>query len=194
MTPTDRLKKELLSLMQLPIRERMFEFAGLITEYMATQHIKPVVVGGLAVELYTLNHYTTHDIDFISSGWEKFDQLLTKELGFSRTAREWYHEDLEIAIEIPASHLEGNEEKVVEIELKSGRSIFVISVEDIIIHRLESVLVSNVLFPEDHEDYQWAYRMFLLHRDDLIDHAYLRAEAVKSGTDKWIENWQLAEQ
>ncbi|MET1030618.1 hypothetical protein [Domibacillus tundrae] len=88
MTPIDRLKKELTSLLQLPIRERMFEFAGLLTEYMASHNIKPVVVGGLAVELYTLNHYTTHDIDFISRGWEQFDKLLTEELGFSRTSRE----------------------------------------------------------------------------------------------------------
>ncbi|MCM3789382.1 hypothetical protein M3221_13330 [Domibacillus indicus] len=49
---------------------------------------------------------------------------------------------------------------MVEIELKSGRSIFVIAVEDIIIHRLESVLVSNVQFPEDHEDYQWHTECF----------------------------------
>lgn len=49
--------------------ERMFEFAGLVTEYMSAFGIKPVVVGGLAVELYTLNHYMTHAIDFISSGW-----------------------------------------------------------------------------------------------------------------------------
>lgn len=188
--PIEQLKAQVETLGKLPIRERMFEFAGLVTEYMAALHIKPVVVGGLAVELYTLNHYTTHDIDFISSGWEQFNHLLTSELGFSRTSREWYHEELEIAIEIPSSDLEGSAEKVVEIELKSGRSIFVIAVEDIIIHRLESVLVSNVRFPADHEDYQWAYRMFLLHKDDLIDQDYLKKESIKSGTFKWIQQWQ----
>ncbi|WP_309088094.1 hypothetical protein [Domibacillus sp.] len=189
MMPIDALRAQLETLKQLPIRERMFEFAGLVTEYMSAFSIKPVVVGGLAVELYTLNHYTTHDIDFISSGWEQFNKLLTDELAFKRTAREWYHEELEIAIEIPSSDLEGSAEKVVEIELKSGRSIFVIAVEDIIIHRLESVLVSNVQFPEDHEDYQWAYRMFLLHKDDLIDHEYLKQESLKTKTNKWIQDW-----
>ncbi|WNS79295.1 hypothetical protein RRU94_17250 [Domibacillus sp. DTU_2020_1001157_1_SI_ALB_TIR_016] len=54
-------------------------------------------------------------------------------MAFKRTAREWYHGELEIAIEIPSSDLEGSAEKVVEMELKSGRSIFVIAVEDIII-------------------------------------------------------------
>ncbi|WP_046180254.1 hypothetical protein [Domibacillus tundrae] len=89
-----------------------------------------------------------------------------------------------LRLKIPYSDLEGNEEKFVEIELKSGRSIFVIAVEDIIIHRLESFLVSNAQFPED---YQWAYRMFLLHKDDLIDHEYLKAESIKTSTHKWIQ-------
>ncbi|MEM1501800.1 hypothetical protein RG959_00105 [Domibacillus sp. 8LH] len=65
----DALRAQLKTLKQLPIRERMFEFAGLVTEYMSAFGIKPVVVGGLAVELYTLSHYTTHDMDFIFSGW-----------------------------------------------------------------------------------------------------------------------------
>lgn len=90
-------------------------------------------------------------------------------MAFKQTAREWYHEELEIAIEIASSDLEGSTEKMVKIELKSVRSIFVIAVEDIIIHRLEPVLVSK-----DHEDYQWAYQIFLLHKDDLIDHEYLK--------------------
>ncbi|UTW69500.1 hypothetical protein KHA80_22500 [Anaerobacillus sp. HL2] len=98
-----------------------------------------MIVGGLSVEIYTRSHYTTHDIDFITSGWDQFNHLLTQELGFQRTEREWYHKELELAVEIPSNFLEGSQDKIIKIKLPSEREIFVIGVEDIIIHRLQNL-------------------------------------------------------
>lgn len=58
--------------------------------------------------------------------------------------------------------------------------MFVIMIEDIIIDRLKSVVLSNVRFPADHEDcLLWAYQIFLLHKDDLIGEDYLKKESIK---------------
>lgn len=171
----------------LPKFDKMLEFSAMITEYFEREGIRPVIVGGLSVEIYTRSHYTTHDIDFVSVGWEKYNKLLIS-LGFERNTRVWYHEDLELAIEVPDNYLEGDPEKVLEIELLSGRKVFVIGVEDIIIHRLESAVVSHPHHPEYNQDYEWSERMFRIHADRL-DMAYLLKSAEQARVDKYINIW-----
>lgn len=187
MTTVDDLKKALISLEDKPKFERQLEFAALLTDYFKNKGIKPIVVGGLAVEIYTRNDYHTHDIDFVSDGWSLYDDLLTQELGFTRAGREWYHLDTEIAVEIPSNHLEGSLERVYEIILPNDKKIYVIGVEDIIIHRIEGIAF-NVKFPEEDEDYEWAYRMFLIHKDD-IDLEYLVEQAKQANIYNLIEHW-----
>jgi hypothetical protein len=183
---TDKdLKMELEKIKDMPKFQKMMDFASLLTEYFAEKKIKPIVVGGLSVEIYTRNDYMTHDIDFISDGWHMFDEVLTK-IGFTRTEREWYHAEAEIAIEVPSSNLYGSYEKVIELHLPNGRKLYVIGIEDIIIHRLEGIFFANY---EDSPDYEWAYRMFLIHKDSNIDVNYLTSEAKKSKTYHMIEKW-----
>ncbi|AKG03429.1 hypothetical protein AAV35_000630 [Salimicrobium jeotgali] len=187
MTTVNDLKRALKSLENKPKFERQLEFAALLTDYFKKKGIKPIVVGGLSVEIYTRNDYHTHDIDFVSDGWHLFDHLLTQNLGFTRTERAWYHLDTEIAVEIPSNYLEGNEDRVYEIILPDGKNIYVIGVEDIIIHRLEGVAFS-VQFPEEDEDYEWAYRMFLIHKEDM-DIDYLIEQAKQKNIYYLIEKW-----
>src|SRR5699024_1093004 len=107
-----------------------------------------------------------HDIDLITDGRHQFDELLINELGFRKEGRSWYHEGLELAIEIPDNYLEGDQEKVIRMKLNSGRHVFVIGIEDIIVHRLVSALVSQ---PKNHDwtdDYEWAERMFNIHKNN----------------------------
>lgn len=183
------LKKEINGLVDKPKFEKMVEFAALVTAYFEQQGIKPVIVGGLSVEIYTRSHYTTRDIDFITDGWERFNLLLTQELGFQRTEREWYHKELEIAVEIPSNFLEGSQDKIMKIKLPSEREIYVIGVEDIIIHRLESAIATNSEHPEYYEDYEWAERMFKIHFNDNIDKDYLMTVARSTKIIKIIEKW-----
>ncbi|AJD92242.1 hypothetical protein JMA_29250 [Jeotgalibacillus malaysiensis] len=187
MTTVNDLKQALVILADKPKFERQLEFAALLTDYFMQQGIKPIVVGGLAVEIYTRNDYHTHDIDFVSEGWHLFNDLLMNQLGFERSEREWYHTGAEIAIEVPSNHLEGDPDKVYEITLPNQKKLYVISIEDIIIHRLEGIAFTLV-YPKDDEDYEWAYRMFLIHKDDL-DLDYLTSKAKEVKVYSLIEEW-----
>ncbi|WP_173918925.1 hypothetical protein [Halobacillus sp. Marseille-Q1614] len=186
MTTVRDLKEALKFLGEKPKFERQLEFASLLTDYFKNKGITPIVVGGLSVEIYTRNDYHTHDIDFVSERWDLFDELLTK-LGFQRTQREWYHVESEIAVEVPSNKLEGSLDRVYEISLPNGKVLYVIGVEDIIIHRIEGIAFT-LKYPEEDEDYEWAYRMFLIHKDD-IDLDYLIQQAKQVNIYPLIEPW-----
>ncbi|MNW52416.1 hypothetical protein D3C74_299340 [compost metagenome] len=40
--------------------EKLIQTAAIITELLLPHNIRPIIVGGLSVEIYTLNGYTTH--------------------------------------------------------------------------------------------------------------------------------------
>lgn len=192
MTRLDSLKRDFDLLDKLPGKHNMMiEFVALLTKYFEQDGIDPVIVGGLSVELYTRQNYSTYDIDLVTDGYDKFNKLLTAELGFLKIGREWYHNDLEISLEIPSNHLEGSLDKVVQVELPSGNTVNVIGVEDIIIHRLESAVVSFENTPEWSDDYTWAKSMFVSHKDDpnLMDLDYLLKASEKVGINHIIEEW-----
>lgn len=186
MITLDDLKQELVKIKDKPKFNKMIEFASLLTEYFEVKGIKPIVVGGLSVEIYTRNDYATQDIDFVSDGWDQFNEVLTQ-IGFIKVEREWYHADAELAIEIPSNHLEGSMDKVFILHLSNNRKLYVIGIEDIIIHRLEGILHRR--FPKDDEDYEWAMRMFLIHRDSNIDMDYLLNQAKLTKTYDLIKEW-----
>lgn len=158
MITVKEIKKTFPRLKQLPKFDRQLEFASMVTEYMSEKNIYPIIVGGLAVEIYTRNDYQTHDIDFVSDGWKQFDELLSQ-LHFTRAERQWYHTDLELAVEVPSNFLEGSDDLVVELELPNGKALYVISVEDMIIHRLEAIVFSTT-YPKEDEDYEWLIECF----------------------------------
>jgi hypothetical protein len=95
----------------------------------------PVLVGGAAVELYTLGAYTTGDVDLVGSVTPSVAQLL-KESGFKRHGRHWLHEPAQIFVEFPASVLDPGE-RAWRIEV-AGREVHIISAEDLLIDRLGS--------------------------------------------------------
>jgi hypothetical protein len=56
--------------------ERLLYSTAIITELFAEKNIKPIIVGGLALEIYTQSGYTTQDTDLIMDGYEIADELL----------------------------------------------------------------------------------------------------------------------
>ena len=96
-----------------------------------------VVVGGNALEFYTLGAYATVDVDLVSARRTEIGNLL-ESWGFERTGRHWHHEELDVAIEIPDDVLAGSEDKVIQVEIED-LTVYIIGVEDLIM--IGSVLI-----------------------------------------------------
>lgn len=191
MTRLHELKQKYDELFKMGPHEKMIYLVAALTTYFEGSDVKPVIVGGLSVEIYTRSNYTTFDIDIITPGRDEIDQLLTEELNFEKTGRSWYHKELELSIEIPSNHLEGDRNRVVKLNLPDGGEVYVVSVEDIIIHRLESAVINRNLPPEHSEDYEWAKRMFELHKnnEELLDKEYLANASIDKQVNTIIADW-----
>ena len=87
---------KILEKIENPFKRRLY-FAGILTKYLSFENIKPVIVGGHAVEFYTLGSYTTGDIDIISEGYEKIEKIL-KQWGFKKEGRLWILPEKDIEI------------------------------------------------------------------------------------------------
>lgn len=92
----------------------------------------------MAVYFWTASdRFTTYDIDVVMEMPEELSQRLA-ELGFTRTPdlRHWTLEGTEVFLEAPSSKLD-QEAVVAEIELRSNRTVRIISRLDMLIDRLD---------------------------------------------------------
>lgn len=157
--------------------EVMTETAAIITSLLEPHGIMPIVVGGLAVEIYTRGQYATLDIDLVSGRRDLAGATLTT-LGFLQEGRHWYHPGLQVAIEIPGEVLEGaDRERIIKIHLPSGRYIYVVGIEDIILDRLRACVHWR-----SSSDCEWGLRMLKVHFTSL-DVNYMRDMAKKDHAD-----------
>lgn len=152
--------------------KRMLYVAGIISSALQDVGIKPIVVGGFAVEFYTLGSYTTHDIDFAIAQHKEANKIF-QELGFSKQGRHWYHESADVAIESPASALEDADYNMVT-EVKTEEStVYIIGIEDLILDRLRAAV-----YWKSEADLESA-KDLLVNNNDQIDFDYLRQNAIK---------------
>jgi len=93
---------------------------------------KPILVGGSAVEFYTLGTCKSIDIDLLADR-ESLIKVL-EEMGFSKIGRHWFYTK-DIGIEIVGDSAEGR--RVNKI-LHEGKLIHVVSIEDLIVDRLNA--------------------------------------------------------
>lgn len=152
-----------------PLTRRLL-LVGLLTRALEAKDIKPVIVGGQAVEFYTAGGYATGDIDIVSPGLEEIAKVLT-ELGFTKEGRHWFSEELNILIEVPSSALTATQyEKITTVEIDELR-VYLIGIEDLIIDRL------NVFVHwKSGDDRIWAKELMLLYKDQ-VDWEYLEKRA-----------------
>jgi hypothetical protein len=185
-----KAKEELLKLKDKGKFEKMIEAAAIITEVMEQEKLKPIIVGGLSVEIYTLQEYTTHDIDFVLSGYEKANEILLS-LGFEKEGRYWIHPEIGLSIEIPDHVLAGDYDKVTTFPI-GKRKVYVIGIEDIILDRLRAAVNwrSGV-------DREWGFRLLYTYFPKIdVDYLYANVETPSEMRELklWIEKIQKNEE
>jgi hypothetical protein len=160
-----------LMLQQLPQNKPLLELqltvAGVISEAFKEFGIIPVVVGGSAVEFYTLGSYTTRDIDLIVEDPE-YIQSVMPGLGFSNDAGTWYLPgNPSVVVEFPKGPLAGDRKRVQPVQLPNHHIAYLISLEDILIDRT----LAAKYWTDGSEE--WVRFMMVAHYED-IDWKYLR--------------------
>jgi hypothetical protein len=132
---------------------------------------RPVLVGGLAVEVFSGGNYSTVDIDLVFPDNSQVDALLIPE-GFARKGRYWENTDLDLIVECPGSVFLHKKD---EIELDDGKKFLITSLEEIIIDRLNACV-------------HWQSRsdceiveVLLATKVKNIDYEYLKKRAIEEG-------------
>jgi hypothetical protein len=105
---------------------------------------RPVLVGGAAVEIYSLGAVNTGDFDIVTGAQSTFEGIL-QDHGFIRPAgsgtatRGWIHPDLQLGFEVVSATLldgQADRDRVRPIQVGDSGIIHVIAVEDIIADRM----------------------------------------------------------
>jgi excisionase family DNA binding protein len=159
--------------------EKRLLFVGLLTKELTKYNIRPIIVGGNAVEFYTLGGYATADIDVVIEDHKILGKVLTG-WGFKKQGRHWTSEEYDIIIESPGDELSGSVDKIFEVEIK-GLKVYLEGIEDIVIDRLNALV-----HWKSKDDGEWARRMVELNRDK-IDWKYLEKRAKKEKVEKALE-------
>ncbi len=165
--------------------EIMTETAAIFTALVEPHDVIPVVVGGLAVEVYTRGQYTTLDIDLVMQGRDLARDILGQP-GFLQEGRHWYHPELEVALEIPGAVLEDADPgRIIKINLPSGRHLYLIGIEDIILDRLRACIRWR-----SSSDSEWGLRMLKVHYTSLdLEYMCTMAQKDHAATAERLAEW-----
>ncbi len=92
----------------------MVELAEIITEHLETKDFNVVLVGGLAVAIYTEDRYLTKDIDIFDITQHHPQKLheAMGELGFQKQGKVFRHKSTPITVEFPGGNLQIADEPV----------------------------------------------------------------------------------
>lgn len=175
-------KKYLNSLDKDDKYDTMIKTAAIITKMLEKHNIKPIVVGGLSVEIYTQRDYSTRDIDFVSDGFTIIEEVLHS-LDFIKEGRHFYRVENEVAVEIPDNHLEGDINKVIKVNIDKELYLYLISLEDIIIDRLRATVQWR-----SEEDGIWGFRLLANNFSD-VDVSYIEKRLQGKQEKKEFEDW-----
>lgn len=162
---------------------------GYLTRVFEAEGIRPIIVGGHAVEAYTQGSYTTSDVDLVLRGRHDAIHIL-KALGFEQatTLRHWYFPHLRLPLEIVDEDLAGSEAMLLRIDLPEKLHIYVIGIEDLVLDRARASLYWN---SGSHRD--WTVHLLALNIDQ-IDLEYLFATAEQEDPELNIHLVELLEQ
>ncbi|MEQ8172977.1 MAG: DUF6036 family nucleotidyltransferase [Candidatus Eremiobacterota bacterium] len=159
------------------IKRQLF-FLAIMTD--ALEGIKPVIVGGVALEFYSTGGYSTGDIDIIYPDVKVIGEKL-QEWGFQKKGRHWINEELDIFIEIPGSYLSEDEKKRITLVEIENLSVYLIGVEDLIIDRLNAFV-----HWQSTDDGYWAKELLFIYKEKL-DMEYLKKRCSEEQTSEELE-------
>ena len=155
------------------------DLAAIIIEHLNEAGIEVVLVGGLAVEIYTENLYLTKDIDIVNVNYQK-PAVLKKEmsvLGFHKRGRIFVNDTTDICVEFPTAPLSVGDDLITETTtFKIGdKTIPILKVNDIVKDRLAAFihwkdnqsLVQAVAIMVKHKLYPIAFESFCLKEGNL---------------------------
>ncbi|MTI80431.1 MAG: UbiD family decarboxylase [Firmicutes bacterium] len=169
--------------------DKIMLFTAVLTKELQRYGIKPVLVGGSALEFYTQGNYTTLDIDLVVQGRERVKTVLEK-MGFDRGYGEksWYNEELELSVEILDDTLAGSMERIITVNIDEDMVVYVIGIEDLIIDRLNAYKWWKSL-----SDGEWATAAMAIHYED-IDFEYMESRSQEELIeDVYLETVKKAE-
>lgn len=180
--------QELEALKNKPRKEVMLKTAAVVTKCLEVKSIYPIIVGGLAVEIYTQSEYSTRNINFVTKELPEVEKTLL-ELNFSKTDDQFYRKDIDMTVQIPDIKLTGSETKVQILQIEYDTYIYVIAVEDIILDRL-----SSAVYNHSEKAAKWGKRM-LSKNYIRIDQSYL-LHHVKNDKERqtlvsWLHNTEI---
>lgn len=180
MTRVEALRKRLGAAIRIqdPLQRHMFVL-GVITAALEPHQVRPVLIGGAAIEFYTFGGYSTGDIDLAVADHRLLANVMDK-LGFERRGRVWYHPRVAETVEAPASSLDEATAPLTVVQVLEFRC-YIIAVEDLIIDRLNGCVHWNWL-----DDCRWATNLIALHRQEM-DWEYLRRRAATEGVDRALQ-------
>jgi hypothetical protein len=92
------------------------ELAAIVATHLREHDIDVVLVGGLAVELYSENVYLTKDIDMVDTSYAKPGKLhkAMAEIGFEKMGRIFVNPSTDITVEFPSPPISVGDELVTE--------------------------------------------------------------------------------
>ncbi len=163
-----------------PVSRRATFAALLSREVLQRGGEPPVLVGGEAVEIYTQGSYTTGDIDMVAP--KDITEAVLREWGFEKTGRVWLNRELDIYVDWQGGSLKGCAEPET-IALGGGLDVRVISIEDLVLDRLNAVK-----FWGDADSLMWA-KVLLRVKQEIgeVNEGYLRERAAEEGTEDFLE-------
>ena len=154
---------------------------GLLTREAAKRNIKPIVVGGSAVDIYTEGIYPSHGIDLVSNR-KIIGEILENIFNFRPSGRIWINEKIGFSVEVPSNHLAGDKDKITVVRI-GDLSVYVIGIEDIIIDRINACVSWN-----SQTDCNQAMYMIKYYRTRL-DFRYLEEQAKKEGVFEELKKY-----
>lgn len=184
------MKKEsqshLKEISQLDETRKKITLAAFLSKLFKEEGVSLVVVGGAAVQYYTLSEFVTHDLDAILSGDTK--EIIEKVmygLGFKRTTmyRHFEHPSFDFVVEFPPSPVEVAGriiEKMNIVKTQEGE-VRVVRVEDLIMDRITAGVEWK-----DEASLDQAKLMYAKHHG-FIDDAYLTQFAKEEGYSKTLK-------